>query len=86
MSNVKKKWDSYLAKEKKKSVVESIITFFYEERGEEIGIIAAEDVLDFFLEEVGAEIYDKGVQDSREVLKNRFEDLEVDLEMLRQGE
>lgn len=81
MKEIKRKWD-LLSKEKKESCIQEIITFFKQERDEEIGVIAAEDVLDFFLQNIGPTIYNKGVEDSKEQLKKSFEDLEVDLELL----
>ncbi len=82
MNEIKRKWD--LIKEaKRKSCIEEIITFFKQERDEQIGVIAAEDILDFFLQYIGTDIYNKGVDDSKELLKRQFENLEVDLELLR---
>ncbi len=81
MKEIKRKWD-LLPKEKRKKCIEEIITFFKQKRNEELGIIAAEDILDFFLENIGANIYDKGVEDSKELLKKQFENLEIDLDLL----
>lgn len=81
MKEIKRKWD-FLPDAKKKSCIEAIITFFNQERDEKIGVIAAEDILDFFLRDIGKEIYNKGVEDSKDLLKKRFDDLEVDLDIL----
>jgi uncharacterized protein (DUF2164 family) len=81
MKEIKRKWD-LLTKEKRKSCINELITFFKQERNEEIGIIAAEDILDFFLQNAGESIYNKAVVDSRELAKKRFEDLEIDLDLL----
>lgn len=81
MPEINRKWDR-LSKEKRKALLEEIITFFKQERDESLGIIAAEVILDFFLENMGEDIYNKGVFDSKEVLKRRFDDLEVDLDLL----
>jgi len=81
MKEVKRKLD-LLSKEKRKSCIEEIITFFEQKRDEKIGIIAAENILDFFLQSTGEEIYNKGVIDSKRLLKERFDDLEIDLELL----
>lgn len=82
MNEIKRKWD-LLPKAKRKSCIEEIITFFKQKRGEDLGIIAAEDILDFFLQNSGADIYNKGVEDAKELLKKQFEDLEVDLDLLQ---
>ncbi len=81
MNEIKRKWD-LLPKEKRKICIDEIITFFKQKRDEEIGMIAAEDVLDFFLQNIGTDIYNKGVEDSKNLLKRQFEDLEVDLDLL----
>lgn len=78
---IKRKSDP-LSKEKRKSSIEEIITFFHQTRNEEIGVIAAEDILDFFLQNIGPDIYNKGVEDSKKLLKTQFENLEVDLDLL----
>jgi uncharacterized protein (DUF2164 family) len=81
MSEIKRQWD-LLSKEKRRACLEEIITFFKQNRGEEIGVIAAEDVLDFFLQNVGADIYNKSIEDSKQLLKKQFDDLEFNLELL----
>jgi len=81
MNDIKRKWD-ILPKAKRKACIDEIIAFFSQERDEEIGIIAAEDVLDFFLQEIGTDIYNKGVEDSRELLRNQFENLDINLDLL----
>ena len=81
MIDIKRKGD-LLSKEKKRAVINEIITFFKTERQEDIGIVAAEEILDFFLENTGLELYNKGVEDARDFLKNRLEDLELDMEIL----
>ena len=81
MNDIKRKWD-LIPKEKRESCLKEIITFFKTERDEEIGVIAAEDILNFFLENIGTDIYNKGVAEAKETLKKRFDDLELDLELL----
>ncbi|HEY5713823.1 MAG TPA: DUF2164 domain-containing protein [Candidatus Gracilibacteria bacterium] len=83
MHKTKRSWDR-LTQDQRKAGIESIITFFSQQRGETIGVIAAEDLLDFFLRDIGDPIYNKGVEDSKEALKNRLADLEIDLECLLQ--
>ncbi len=81
MKEIRRKWD-LLPKAKRKSLIEETITFFNQERDEKIGIIAAEEILDFFLQNIAEDIYNKRVEDSKELLKKRFEDLDVDLDLL----
>jgi uncharacterized protein (DUF2164 family) len=81
MNNAKRKWDM-LSDEKRRSIINEIIAFFKDDHNEEIGVIAAGEILDFFLQHVGMSMYNQGVTDSKTLLKKRFEDLEVDLDVL----
>ncbi|MEK7545425.1 MAG: DUF2164 domain-containing protein [Patescibacteria group bacterium] len=81
MSDIKRKWD-LLNKERRATLIKEIITYFKTERDEEIGVIAAEDILDFFLQNLGKDIYNKAIEDSKGVLKQSFENLEIDLDLL----
>jgi uncharacterized protein (DUF2164 family) len=68
-----------LDKDQRKMAIEAIMSFFQNERDEEIGIIAAEEVLDFFLNDIGTAIYNKGVDDAKATLRKLVDGLEVDL-------
>jgi uncharacterized protein (DUF2164 family) len=81
MSQIKRKW-SVLPKEKQKILIEKTITFFANERDQEIGIISAEEILDFFTEHLYTEIYNTAIDDSKKLLRKRLEDLEFDLDLL----
>lgn len=83
MADIKRKWD-LLTKPERKRVSEEIIRFFKEERDEEIGMIAAEEVLDFFLKSSALFIYSKGIEDSKILLQKRFEDISIDLDVMRE--
>jgi uncharacterized protein (DUF2164 family) len=71
-----------LSDERRRKCIKDIIAFFQDERDTEIGVIAAEEVLDFFLETLAEDIYNKGVEDAKNVFKQKLEDLEIDLDML----
>jgi len=71
---------SLLSEEKRRKSINDIIIFFKSERDEEIGMIAAEKILDHFLETVGIQLYNKGVEDSRDFIGERIESLEFDME------
>ena len=81
MAKVKRNW-ARLSDGERKSVIEDLILFFENERDEKIGIIAAEEVLNFFLMTVGNKLYNKGIDDAKKVLKNRYEELQFDLDDL----
>ncbi len=75
-----------LDQNERRQLVDQIQEFFYEERDEEIGIIAAEEVLEFFLNNLGALFYNKGLDDARSFFNRKMGDLDIDYDMLYQGE
>lgn len=60
--------------ETKKRMIEQIKIFFEEERGEDLGELAAMLVLDFFMEDIGIEAYNQGVRDALRYMSERVED------------
>ncbi|WP_338788572.1 DUF2164 domain-containing protein [Metabacillus sp. FJAT-53654] len=74
-----------LPKETKDGIKEEIISFFYEERDEEIGEIAAEAFLDFCLEKLGPYFYNEGVQDAIKIINERNMNAEEDLHSLKRN-
>lgn len=81
MSTTKRKWD-LLSKERRAILIKQVITYFKTKRDQEIGVIAAEEILDFFLEALSEEIYNKAINDSKTTIKQTFENLEIDLDLL----
>ena len=71
-----------LSKAEKQKLINEIQTFFQEERGEEIGIIAAEIVLDFMMENIGKYAYNKALDDAKGWFEQRLEDLSIDYSLL----
>ncbi|MFW6023067.1 MAG: DUF2164 family protein [Halanaerobiaceae bacterium] len=67
-----------LTDQEKKQLMEEIKFFFFEERGEEIGIIASENVLEFFLNNMGKYIYNKALDDAKIWYEKRMNNLESD--------
>lgn len=62
--------------------IKEVIGFFQKERNELIGIIAAGEILDFFLNTAGEEVYKMAIGDAKKLLKERMEDLEINLDIL----
>jgi len=81
MTDIKRKWD-LLSKERRETLIKEVIDYFKTEKDQELGVIAAEDILDFFLEALGKDIYNKAIDDSKVVIKQSFESLEIDLDLL----
>ena len=81
MKNASKKFD-FLNEEQKQKVISNIVGYFQDSRDEQIGFLAAEEILDLFLETAGSVIYNKAVLDSKNLLKQGMEDLEINLDIL----
>jgi uncharacterized protein (DUF2164 family) len=81
MAKIQRKWD-FISEEKRKSLIKEIIAYFKTNRDLEMGVLAAEDILDFFLQALGEDIYNKAIENSKKAVKQNFEDLEIDLDLL----
>ncbi|TCT26858.1 uncharacterized protein (DUF2164 family) [Melghiribacillus thermohalophilus] len=57
--------------------------FFYRERGEEIGDLAADHIYQFVQEELGMYFYNRGVEDAKGMMEQKLISLEEDLESLK---
>ena len=64
-----------LKQEKKEAMLLAIKAYFHEERGEEIGDLAAILFLDFIMEQLAPEFYNQGVYDSYAFMLEKSEDL-----------
>lgn len=76
---------SLITPDERQKMLEAIMVFFEEERGEELGVIAAEEVLDFFLEQLGPTMYRAGVAAAEAQLEKSMAGLKMELELLRQS-
>lgn len=81
MSEITRKWN-LLSKQKRDTAIKEIITYFKTKQDQEIGVIAAENILDFFLQTTGEDIYNKAIEDTKEVIKQNSEILDVNLNLL----
>ncbi|MBU1152099.1 DUF2164 domain-containing protein [Patescibacteria group bacterium] len=81
MKKQKRQWD-LITEAKRETLLREIITFFKEERDEELGLIAAEEVLDFFLQNTALEIYGRGIADAQKLLRQHSTDLDIELDLL----
>jgi uncharacterized protein (DUF2164 family) len=73
---MKKKERIKLEREKRDDMVKDIIAYFKNERGEEIGQLAAGLILDFIIEELAPEFYNQGVLDSCAYMNEKVEDMQ----------
>ncbi len=81
MKPVKRKWD-LISKERREVLIRETIHYFKTQRDEDLGMIAAEDILDFFLENIAPDIYNKAINDAKNTLKQSFDNLDIDLDLL----
>lgn len=63
------------SKEKRDEMIGQIRKWFLEERGEDLGDLAAALVLDFFTEELAPYFYNQGVYDSYKFVSRMADDL-----------
>jgi uncharacterized protein (DUF2164 family) len=67
------------SKQEKESMIAEIQRYFYEERNEEIGNLAAENVLEFFKDQIGPYFYNEALKDARKVIEQKMSSIEEDL-------
>lgn len=70
-----------LSETEKQKAIKEIISFFQDERNEEIGYIAAEGILDMFLETLGPAIYNKGVEDTKDFVRNAMAEVDANIDI-----
>lgn len=71
-----------MPKENKDAIIDAIQDYFYLERSEEIGHLAAENLFEFVLTEIGPYLYNQGVKDTREMVEQTIFSLDEDIRSL----
>ncbi len=56
-------------------MTDEIKNYFLEERGEELGDLAAMLILEFFADKLAPHFYNKGIQDGHEFMAQRLDDI-----------
>ena len=69
------KKDFQLSKDERNEMILEIKTYFFNEREEELGDLAAGLILDFIIEKLGPKFYNIGVNDSYRYMSERIDDL-----------
>ena len=72
-----------LTQEERKRMLGEIVSFYITEREEEIDVIAANEILDFFVEMLGPRIYNKAIEDTRELVKKEMEEIDFLLQVMK---
>lgn len=78
-----RKWDVDDA-ELNRKCIDEVISRVQEIEGSEVGIIAAQDIIDIVTENLAPVFYNKGIEDARKTIQDKIQDIEVDLDILRQ--
>jgi uncharacterized protein (DUF2164 family) len=60
-------------------MISEIQRFFYEERSEEIGNLAAENILEFVKNQLGPYFYNEAIKDARYLMEEKLASVEDDL-------
>jgi uncharacterized protein (DUF2164 family) len=71
-----------LTKDQRQEAVKRIIDYFVTEQDIDIGIIAAEEALDSFLETTGLVLFNKGVQETKELVNTRLQQIGFEIDLL----
>lgn len=66
-------------KRQKDSMISEIQRFYYEERNEEIGVIAAENAFEFFKDTLGPHFYNEAIKDARQLIEQRMNLMEEEM-------
>jgi len=74
---------TYSSEEEKKKITDKIISYFLDERDEEIGIIAATSILDFIEQEIAPTIYNRAIDDATNSSREYIAELEFKLNELK---
>ncbi len=72
-----------IPKEQKAQIVAMVQQYFRDERGEEIGDLAAEFLIDFMIKQMGPFLYNQAIEDVQAVLNQKMAALEEDVYALK---
>lgn len=71
-----------LPPDQKRLLLRHIQDYFYQENGEELGLLAAERFLNFVTFELAPAFYNLGVQDAKKLIRQQVDSLETELSIL----
>lgn len=79
---MKRKWQTDNDQLNQKCIDEVITRI--DEIEDSVGVIAAQEIIDIVLENLAPEIYNKGVADAKKAIDTKVEDLNFELDSLKQ--
>lgn len=74
--------DIKLSKEDKEQMIAQIQAYFEMERGEDLGMLGADQIFHYFLKEIGPHIYNQGIRDAKKMVEQKVMNLEEDITSL----
>lgn len=83
MTKMSRGLETVLSESEKAKALKEIIGFFQSERGEEIGVIAAEEVLSMFMQRIAPLVYNAGVHAAKERVVALLESTDYELDALK---
>lgn len=79
---IMKKKKINFSKEQKQEMINLIKEYFYQERDEDLGDLAADMILTFFIEKLAPGIYNQGVEDAYAFMSDKLQDVfEIQMNM-----
>lgn len=79
---MKRKWD-VSSEQVRKKCVEEIIARIDEQGSDKFGIIAAEEIINIVLQNLAPDIYNLALNDAAKLVRDKLEDLETGLDLLK---
>ncbi|QHE50803.1 DUF2164 domain-containing protein [Pontibacillus sp. HMF3514] len=74
--------DIKISKDDKDQIIAQIQAYFEMERGEELGMIGAEQFYHYFVKEIGPYIYNQGVRDAKKMIDEKMMNIDEDITSL----
>jgi uncharacterized protein (DUF2164 family) len=72
-----------LPKEQKEQIAANLQSYFELERSETLGNLEAEQLIDFMIQQLGPYLYNKAIEDARQMLLEKMAGLEEELYALQ---
>jgi uncharacterized protein (DUF2164 family) len=77
-----RKWD-ITDEQVKKRCVEAVLERLSEQGDAAFGVLAAQEIIDIVAGYLGPQAYNAAIEDAKRATRNKFADLEVDLDILQ---
>ena len=82
MKTIKKEFD-ILTKEEREQAIKDIISYYLDERDENMDIIGASGILDAFLQDIAPKVYNRAIDEVKQLLKKQTEEADFEIGLLK---